>query len=113
MVSYREALADLLANELRTSISRLLTKGESPFARIKDACEVEHNETLTRSLRRLEDLGVVDHTYKHGSVQVFSFYGLTPFGRDLIEKLDGLESSAGKEWPSLKRSARKALKPSK
>jgi DNA-binding HxlR family transcriptional regulator len=91
MVSYKESLASLLGNEKLSGVVHTLTKGEQSFARIKKECGISHNEQLTRALRSLEDLGVVDHTYRQASPQVRSFYELTPFGRDVTTKLQTLE----------------------
>lgn len=92
MVSYRESLASLMGNDKLSGVAHVLSGGERSFASIKRECGFEHNEQLRRALRGLEDLGMVDHTYRHGSPQVYSFYELTPFGRDVTSKLQTLES---------------------
>jgi len=97
MVSYKESLASLLGNDKLSGVVHVLSGGEQSFAGIKRECAFDNNEQLRRALRGLEDLGIVDHTYRHGSPQVYSFYELTPFGRDVASKLQTLESEIGTE----------------
>ncbi len=92
MVSYKESLASLLGNGRLSGVVHFLSKGEQSFAGIKRECAFDHNEQLRRALHSLEDLGVVDHTYRHGSPQAYSFYELTPFGHDITARLVTLES---------------------
>lgn len=63
---------------------------------MKEQAGFDHNQSLVRALRKLEDLGLVDHTYKHGSAEVYSFYGLTPFGKEVLSLLDSLEGPGRK-----------------
>lgn len=93
---YRTALAVLLADRRKSSLVRALKKGELPFRKVKEQSDFEHNQSLVRALRKLEDLGLVDHTYKHGSAEVYSFYDLTPFGKEILSLLDSLEGRKSK-----------------
>lgn len=93
MVSYKEALRAILADGRKGETLRLLkAKGELSFAALKKACGFAHNETLSRTLDRMEDLGLLTHTYRHGSAQVYSFYALTPFGEDVVKLLRQLDA---------------------
>lgn len=94
---YRKALALLLADRRKSSLIRSLRKGELPFRLVKEHASFEHNQSLTRALRKLEDMGLVDHTYKHGSAEVYSFYDLTPFGKEILDLLDSLEGASRKQ----------------
>ena len=96
VVSYKQALAILLTDPRKTQIVHLLEKGEHPFRAIKDFCEYDHNQSLSRSLHKLEDAGLVDHSFRHGSTEVYSFYALTPAGREIAQMLHLLEAAGRK-----------------
>ncbi|TLZ83022.1 MAG: winged helix-turn-helix transcriptional regulator [Methanobacteriota archaeon] len=113
MVSYKEAVATLMLDDRKARIVFHLEKEVLPFSRIKQISEYDHNQSLTRSLRKLEYLGVVHHTYRHGSSEVYSYYELSPFGRDVVGKLRLLESAATQEPVAKKRILRKALNASR
>jgi DNA-binding HxlR family transcriptional regulator len=98
-----------MLDDRKAKIVSHLEKEVLPFSRIKQIAEYEHNQSLTRSLRKLEYLGVVHHTYRHGSSVVYSYYELSPFGRDVLEKLRLLEPAAAQEPGARKRVLRKAL----
>lgn len=102
MVSYREALAQMLKDERTPRIVDLLaSKGELPFSSIRDLLKYDHNQQLARDLYTLEDLGMVNHSYRqHGQGEAYSFYFLTAFGGRIVELRKSLETifqSTGKE----------------
>ncbi len=109
MVSYKEALATLMLDDRKARIVMHLEKEMLPFSKIKQISEYDHNQSLTRSLRKLEYLGVVHHTYRHGSSEVYSYYELSPFGRDVLVKLRVLEPASPREPVARKRILRKVL----
>lgn len=92
MVSTRDSLAALLSDQRKyTMVQLLYDKGQLPFSLLRETCKFRHNQSLSRSLHRLEVLGLIDHTYKRGSVQVYSYYQLTGFGRKMVEMLDSIK----------------------
>lgn len=97
MASYRQALAALLSDDRKSEIVRRLAKSEQTFRGLRDAAVYQHNQSLTRALRALEGLGLVQHTYRHGSPEVYSFYSLTSIGRDVLGMLRGLDEYAVRE----------------
>ena len=88
---YNKALAQLLADPRKSALIRALRKGELSFKVAKQHSGYEHNQSLSRALREFEDLGLVDHTFRHGSAEVYSFYDLTPFGKEVLVLLDSVE----------------------
>lgn len=107
MVSYKEALLALMRDDRKTGIVHLLEKQPMSFSAIKERLDYKHNQTLTRGLRQLEKLGVVDHTYRRGSDQVFSFYAVTGFGREVARLHGEIESILYKVGP--RRASRKKV----
>ena|SRR2546425_12484691 len=97
MVSYREALTYLLQDDNKQKVVHLLEKGDAPFRSIRAAAGFKHNHTLSQNLDKFEYLGLITHEYRHGSEQVYSFYSLTPFGKDIAEKLRTIEPLLGGE----------------
>jgi DNA-binding HxlR family transcriptional regulator len=111
LASYRRALAALLSDDRKARIVTVLAKSEQPFRSLQETGVFGHNQSLTRALRSLEDLGVVEHTYRHASPQVFSFYSLTPIGRDVFSMMEELDKFEPKEAHAEKR--RPAKRPTK
>ena len=109
MVSYKEALATLMLDDRKSIILYYLEKDVFPFSKLKQVSGYEHNQSLTRSLRKLERLGLVHHTYRHGSAEVYSYYELSPFGRDVLEKFRLLEPLAPEKLSARRRAVRKIL----
>ena len=78
-------MAAILADGRKYEIVSLLhDKGEIAFGPLKGAAGYRHNQSFVRALHRLEVLGLVDHTYRYGSPEVYSFYKLTGYGKRIV-----------------------------
>jgi len=111
LASYRRALAALLNDDRKARIVTYLFRSERPFRSLQETGVYRHNQSLTRALRSLEDLGVVEHTYRHSSPQVFSFYSLTPIGRNVVGMIQELVKFEPKEaLPEKRRPTKRATK---
>lgn len=86
MVDTKKSLATVLADGRKYEIVSLLhDKGEIAFGPLKAATGYKHNQSFVRALHRLEVLGLIDHTYRYGSPEVYSFYQITGYGERIVK----------------------------
>jgi DNA-binding HxlR family transcriptional regulator len=82
-------LLDLLANKWSALALGALEEGPCRFGALRTRLEGISPKMLTQTLRRLEELGLVNREI-YPAVPLHVEYSLTPLGRDACEPLTGL-----------------------
>lgn len=84
-------LLDLLANKWSALALGALEQGPRRFGELRSRLEGISPKMLTRTLRKLEELALVDRVV-YPSVPLHVEYSLTPLGRDACVPLRGLRT---------------------
>lgn len=98
MATMKECIAKVLTDKEGRMILELLKNKEMPFTKIQMYLEKEfgrtvHNQSLTRILHELDKYGLIYQKLTRKSPKYYSYYELSPLGRDILNYVRKIEKT--------------------